>query len=176
MDSHTHSVQRLEIVDTGRRRRWTDDEKRRIIEESCDAPRQISATARRHGIAASQLFAWRRALATGPLVSTSVTPPFVPVRVEPEPAGVTAMQMEIVSARGTRIFVDARLDKAALAASVPHPTVGSASCNRWRGYPGIWSNRAINRFIRRSVTPIKLAASAIVKRSPCFAPLKSRLT
>jgi transposase len=122
MDSHTHSVQRLEIVDTGRRRRWTDDEKRRIIEESCVAPRQISATARRHGISASQLFAWRRTLAMGPLVSTSVPPPFVPVRVELEPATATAtamqMEMEIVSARGTRIFVDARLDKAALAAII----------------------------------------------------------
>jgi len=35
MDSHTHSAfGRLEIVETGRRRRWTDEEKRRIVLES----------------------------------------------------------------------------------------------------------------------------------------------
>jgi transposase len=35
MDSNTHSAfERLEIVETGRRRRWSDDEKRRIVMES----------------------------------------------------------------------------------------------------------------------------------------------
>ncbi len=43
-------VSRLEVVDTGRRRRWPDEQKRRIVEESLSAPRQASATARRHGI------------------------------------------------------------------------------------------------------------------------------
>ncbi|WP_143009498.1 transposase, partial [Pelagibacterium luteolum] len=44
-------VERLEIVDTGRRRRFSDAEKIRIVEESLSAPRMGSATARRHGIA-----------------------------------------------------------------------------------------------------------------------------
>jgi len=46
MDSLTdhHHVNRLEIVDTGRRRRWTDEEKLRIVEESFSAPRLASAT------------------------------------------------------------------------------------------------------------------------------------
>ncbi|MER9273497.1 recombinase family protein [Mesorhizobium sp. M0643] len=43
-------VTRLEIVDTGRRRRWSEGEKLRIVEESYSAPRQASATARRDGI------------------------------------------------------------------------------------------------------------------------------
>nr|WP_247767703.1 transposase [Bradyrhizobium sp. 172] len=52
MDSHKRSTQleRLEVVETGRRRRWSDDEKLRIVSESFEAPRAISSTARRHGI------------------------------------------------------------------------------------------------------------------------------
>jgi transposase len=64
MDRHTHSakVERLEVVDTGRRRRWSEDEKLKIVLESLQAPRQVSATARRHGISRSQLLQWRRTL------------------------------------------------------------------------------------------------------------------
>ena len=38
MDSHTDSTQvhRLEVVQTGRRRRWSEDEKLRIVLESRD--------------------------------------------------------------------------------------------------------------------------------------------
>lgn len=51
MDSHMHSAfGRLEIVDTGRRRRWTDEEKRRIVLESMSGPCLVSETARRHRI------------------------------------------------------------------------------------------------------------------------------
>ena len=36
MDSHKHSAQfeRLEVVETGRRRRWSEDEKLKIVLES----------------------------------------------------------------------------------------------------------------------------------------------
>jgi transposase len=45
MDSHTHStqVERLEVVETGRRRRWSEDAKPKIVLESlCAAPRGVS--------------------------------------------------------------------------------------------------------------------------------------
>jgi transposase len=50
MDVHKPSTQieRLEVVETGRRRRWTDDEKLRIVLESMQTPRAISSTARWH--------------------------------------------------------------------------------------------------------------------------------
>jgi transposase len=62
MASHTHSAQieRLEVVDTGRRRRWSEEEKLRIVAESLSGPRLVSATARRYGISTSLLFTWRR--------------------------------------------------------------------------------------------------------------------
>ena len=63
MDGHTHSAfGRLEVVETGRRRRWSEDEKARIVLESLAGPRLVSATARRHGISRSQLLAWHRTL------------------------------------------------------------------------------------------------------------------
>jgi len=40
------------------RRRWTAEERRQIIAESETAP--VSAVARRHGVAVSQVFRWRR--------------------------------------------------------------------------------------------------------------------
>ncbi len=50
MDSDRRSaqVERLEVVETGRRRRWSEDEKLKIVLESLQAPRQVAATARRY--------------------------------------------------------------------------------------------------------------------------------
>jgi transposase len=56
-----HPITRLEIVDRGRRRRWSESEQLWIVEESLSAPRLASATARRHGISTQLLFAWRTA-------------------------------------------------------------------------------------------------------------------
>ena len=63
----TRHINRLEIVDTGRRRRWSAAEKLRIVEESFSGPRLASATARRHGISNQLLFAWRKAYREGQL-------------------------------------------------------------------------------------------------------------
>lgn len=64
MDSHTISaLNRLEVVETDRRRRWSDEEKGRIVLESLSEPRLVAATARRYGLSRSLLVAWRRAFA-----------------------------------------------------------------------------------------------------------------
>ena len=60
-------VSRLEVVDTGRRRRWSDDEKLRIVLESLETRRAIPSTARRHGISRSLLMTWRRAFRAEPM-------------------------------------------------------------------------------------------------------------
>ncbi len=124
MDSHTISARagRLEIVETGRRRRWTEDEKLKIVLESLQAPRLISATARRHGISRSLLLTWRRAL---PVERTDAgsAPGFMPAMIASEalperaPAFVRprAGRMEIVLERGRRVIVDAHVDTSALA-------------------------------------------------------------
>src|SRR5260370_21169907 len=84
MDSltDTRQISRLEVVDTGRRRRWSDASKLRIVEESLSAPRLVSATARRHGISNQLLFAWRKAYREGRLGAVAGV---VPARLAPQP-------------------------------------------------------------------------------------------
>ncbi len=83
MPSHTPvpRVSTLEVIETGARRRWTLEEKQRIVAESFSAPRVVSATARRHGLSASQLFNWRRQAREGQLVREDEKPGFVPAIV-----------------------------------------------------------------------------------------------
>ena len=58
------SFRRVEVITgVGRRRRWTDEEKARIVAESLDPATTVSAVARRYGLHASQLFIWRQQLA-----------------------------------------------------------------------------------------------------------------
>src|SRR4051794_4157606 len=121
MDSHTNSVQvhRLEVVETGRRRRWSEDEKLRIVMESLQEPRQASATARRYGISPALLFTWRRTFSVGRSAVSGSAPGFVPAVVVPEErrASPTASagRMVIVLTNGRRIIVDAGVDPATLA-------------------------------------------------------------
>jgi transposase len=71
---------RVELI-TGqrRRRRWTAEEKARIVAESSEDGANISEVARRHGVARGLLTIWRRQ-ASKQVVKM---PGFVPVRVEP---------------------------------------------------------------------------------------------
>ena len=70
MDSDRRSaqVERLEVVDTGRRRRWSEDEKLKIVLESLQSPRQVAATARRYGVSRSLLLRWRRSFVSGGVI------------------------------------------------------------------------------------------------------------
>ena len=71
MTDHTpiSKISRLEVITTGARRRWTLLEKQRIVAESQGGRRVVSATARRHGLSASQLFTWRRLAREGRLAA-----------------------------------------------------------------------------------------------------------
>jgi transposase len=53
------------ITSVQRRRRWSVDEKLRLVEESTRPGMSVSFVARTHGIAPSQLFQWRRRMAEG---------------------------------------------------------------------------------------------------------------
>ena len=125
MDSHKDSAQvcRLEVVDTGHRRRWSFEEKLRIVEESFQGLRQASATARRHGISSSLLFGWRRAFREGGLGGAAI-PDLVPAVVLPDPVSsshpiagkpVAGGRMEIMIGDDRRVIVNADVDGPALA-------------------------------------------------------------
>ena len=104
----------------GRRRRsWTGDEKRQIVEESLEPGASIAEVARRHDLNANQLFTWRRQLgiqSSAPDIPTSILPVTIePDTAMPENGGcVTTSQMEIVLTEGDRIIVWSDVEVAAL--------------------------------------------------------------
>src|SRR6185312_16886412 len=113
-------VSRLEIVGTGRRRRFTDEAKLRIVEEGfCGDGRQVSATALKHDVSRSQLYRWRQLLREGRLGGVRVEG-FVPAVITPDdPTPMAAPlnrvaagggRMEVVSANGRRVIVDRDVD------------------------------------------------------------------
>ncbi len=54
-------AERVEVITSvQRRRRWSTEEKVRIVEETYLPGNSVSLVARRHGIAGNQLFTWRR--------------------------------------------------------------------------------------------------------------------
>jgi transposase len=107
-------------VETGRRRRWTEDEKLRIVAESLSGSRLVSSTARRYGISRSLLSTWRRQFQVEHQAGGEAMSGFVPAVVVPEgpasvPPALSSTRMEIVVSRNRRIIVDAGVDVAALA-------------------------------------------------------------
>ena len=54
-------VRRIELITgTGRRRRWSSEDKARIVVESLEPGVSVSEVARRHELSPQQLFGWRR--------------------------------------------------------------------------------------------------------------------
>jgi len=64
-----------------RRRRWSYEEKVRLVEETLSPGVTVSDVARRHGVAQSLLFAWRRQAREGRLGGPEAAPLLVPVRI-----------------------------------------------------------------------------------------------
>ena len=78
----TEPVRRLEVfTGAGRRRRWSAEDKARIVAESLTSAASVCSVARRHGLSPQQLFGWRRDArqAAGAGASAGL---FVPVVVE----------------------------------------------------------------------------------------------
>ena len=118
MDRHKDSsaVQRLEVVELGRRRRWTAEAKRRIVEESFVGRRQASATARPYGISTSLLFSWRKAYRDETLTKGGFVPAvMVDEATASAPAAPAGGRIEIVTPNGHRVLVDGAVDDKTLA-------------------------------------------------------------
>ena len=113
-----------------RRRRWSQDDKARIVEETLAPGAKVTEVARRNGVAASVVFTWRRQART----IKQVGPRFAPVQIAaaealeetskllPEDDGrvrfVAAARIgliEIDLGNRRRIRVDAHVDPEALA-------------------------------------------------------------
>jgi transposase len=126
MDVNKNSlqVQRLEVVETGRRRRWSEDEKLKIVIESLQSADPMTATARRHGISRSHLYLWRRAFRATQAETAGPQAGFVPATVAAEPpapapemaAPPDPGKIEIDFSNGARMRVTGAIDESTLAA------------------------------------------------------------
>ena len=125
---------RVEILNgVERRRRWSEDEKARIIEESFTPGAKVSDVARKHGVSRGLIFAWRKEarvdgfaipavprlipvqLATSSPLPSSVMP--APLAQTPPPVrstGRKAGMIEIDLGGSKRVRVDANVDADAL--------------------------------------------------------------
>jgi len=81
MSDHRYrpEVEILSVTDTGRRRRWTDAQKVRIVEESFGPRGSMSETARRHDIGRTLLVRWRRQYREGELAGGAAPLRFMPL-------------------------------------------------------------------------------------------------
>ena len=106
-----------------RRRRWSRDDKMRIIEETLAPGAVVTEIARRHGIATSLVFTWRRRARLATVASAGLR--LVPVQVAAEsvrsiqaPAAISARKrrgvIEIEFGDGKRVSVDENVDADAL--------------------------------------------------------------
>src|ERR1700749_3567324 len=87
-----------------RRRRWSQDDKARIVEETLAPGAKVTAVARRNGVAASLVFTWRRQART----SEQVIPSFAPVQIAATEAEETPKLFPAGDSRG-RSVVAARV-------------------------------------------------------------------
>ena len=121
---------------SGRRRRWTDDEKRRVVAESEAPGSSVSIVARRHDLNANMLFTWRREIRQRGSDAAVDQAAFVPAIIATDEVGAgqpaaapreqrTSVEdgsaqrlsglIEIVLAGGSRVIVDRDVSAAALA-------------------------------------------------------------
>jgi transposase len=76
--SMTNTSDRVEIITSVQRRRWTAAEKMRLVEETFVPGMTVSLVARQNGVNPNQLFTWRRLAAQGALTATGAEEEVVP--------------------------------------------------------------------------------------------------
>lgn len=123
-------VEILSVTDTGRRRRWTDEEKVRIVEESFGGRGRVAETARRHDIGRTLLVRWRRQYREGRLTGGDARPQFTPLAIAaleeaedhggpftpiPTPETAQVQMADITLVNGRRLSVAATIDPMVLA-------------------------------------------------------------
>ncbi len=88
----------VEII-TGRerRRRWSTEEKLRLVAETQEPDTRVRTVAARHGVSESLLFTWRRQVSEGVLVAPEI-PVFMPVQMLETPRTAVLSRPEPPSA------------------------------------------------------------------------------
>src|SRR5512132_3807359 len=68
------SSEKNAAVRSGKRRRWSEAERRQIVEETLAAGASVARVARAHGVNANQVFSWRRLYQRGLLGAAGLLP------------------------------------------------------------------------------------------------------
>jgi len=107
-DNERPDVPDPEVVPLAERRRFTAEEKLRIIEEAdrCTGPGEIGALLRREGIYSSYLSRWRRARDRGQLTALGAQ------QRGPKPATDGALAREVARLQREKERLQARLERA----------------------------------------------------------------
>jgi transposase len=137
-DDAKGEYRRVEILTgPGRRRRWSAEEKPRIVEETLVPGARVSEVARRWQVCSQQVFGWRRAARRASAVTPatrakSVTPAFVPIVTEavspaPVPRAASSAPVIEVKLAGAVVRVVSNMDDAAQLTAVLRAVRASAS-------------------------------------------------
>ena len=95
-------MRRMEVFSgAGRRRTWSTAAKAQIVAESYSCLETVCAVARRHGLASTQLFTWRRE-ARSPTAVSPAMPLFAPVVVDPSTTQQVTVERRPARRRGRR--------------------------------------------------------------------------
>src|SRR3954453_19635291 len=115
--TNADSFRRIEVITgVGRRRRWSLEEKARIVAESLDRGTTSWGGARRYGLPATQLFVWRQQLQRSASSAETIGGPgFVPVLIaEDGPAPAEAAGRRDIALGPAVVRVGTDVDAAAL--------------------------------------------------------------
>jgi transposase len=115
---------RVEIFHERARRRWSEADKRRLVEETLAPGETVHGVARRHGVNTSQLFTWRKQLriglepVTAPSVAGFAAVAIAPTTVSPVDDTVPSGLIEIELAGGDRVRISGAVDPGVVAAAL----------------------------------------------------------
>jgi transposase len=89
-----------------RRRRRSAEERRLIVEEALEPGASVARVARKHGVNANQVFAWKRLYESGRLGAPASGMRLLPVRVVEEHAAASEPPTEVVPAPSGTIHIE----------------------------------------------------------------------
>jgi transposase len=104
-DAKSGGFRRVELLTgPGRRRKWSDDDKARIVAETLEPGAVVTQVARRWQVSPQQVFGWRREMRLGTGTASTAPLDFVPMvphappdapEPSPPPAQSPALPMEV---------------------------------------------------------------------------------
>jgi transposase len=126
-------MSRVEIFRGQPRRRWSEEDKRRLVAETLMPGETVRAVARRHGVNTSQLFTWRKRLRAQLEMAAAVAPAplFAAVEIgtasevptaheagpEPDPVALAGV-IEVELPRGGRVRISGDVEPALVTAAL----------------------------------------------------------